>query len=406
MNDPVGWIWMQSVFGIATRRAHDALERFRTPEALLALSDREIADDPRFTDSEKRALTARNLADARHQFDVADSLGWTALTPSDPRYPERLSVIHSAPLVLWAKGDLSLLQNPYPVTIVGSREPDAYGRRVARKISAEVTLCGGVVVSGFARGIDSVAHESAIAVGGKTIAVLACGPDGDYPKHSADFRREIEENGLLLTEFPIGFPVKGAVFHIRNRLLSGLSLATVVAQAAHRSGALITAGHALAQDRDLYAVCGDMFSLKMAGCHELLLEGASPIFSGVDLLRRYEEIYRIPLRLLCPEKMIPALSDPVELREDEEAAEIAPPKAKTPPVSPREKKPPASAAPLPALSEKQERVYRACAGEIAFDDLCERADLPAGELLSVLTQLEIFGLVESLPGRRYRSARL
>jgi len=403
MSAPAEWLWMQRTFGIGTTRAHLALERCGRPDEILALSARRLAQDNWLSPREKQAIASPDLAAAEELLKQAQALGFSALTPDSPEYPARLRSISAIPLVLYAKGDRSLLAEPYPIAMVGSREPDEYGCRAARKIATEIAGTGGVVVSGLARGIDTVCHEAALAVGGKTIGVLAAGPDSAYPRASLAIRDAVGEHGLLLSEFPVGCGIRPHSFHVRNRLLSGLSLAAVVVQAARRSGALITAGHALAQDRDVFAVCGDLFSRKMEGCHDLLCEGAAPIFSGVQLLKDYEAVYGIPLEPVADGTRIAALANPVGKRAaqlpERPAAKPARPAAPVP--APRRPAP----AILASLTETQDAVYTACAAESGFDELCERTMLETASLLSALTQLEIFGLIEELPGRRFRQVK-
>ena len=400
MSAPAQWLWMQSTFGIGTARAHLALERYGKPDEILALSARRLAADPWLSPREKRAIASPDLSAAQQLLRQAEDLGFSAVTPDCPEYPLRLRMIGSIPLVLYAKGDRSLLTEPYPIAAVGSREPDEYGRRAARKIATEIAGMGGVVVSGLARGIESVCHESALAIGGKTIGFLAAGPDSPYPRSGAVLREAVARRGLILSEFPVGTGVRPHSFYVRNRLLSGISLATVVVQAARRSGALLTAGHALAQDRDVFAVCGDIFSQKMAGCHELLCEGAAPIVSGVRLMRDYERTYGIPLDPVAGEARIAALSNPGEEPPQPAGRRET---RRTVPAQERGPQPPSPAI-LARLTEAQDTVYTACAAESGFDELCERTALEAAALLSTLTQLEIFGLIEEMPGRRFRRA--
>jgi len=407
MSTPAQWLWMQQTFGIGTARAHTALERYGTAEEILALGARRLAGDTWLTKRERDAIASPDLGGAQRLLDRAQALGFAILTPDSPCYPVRLRMIASPPLVLYARGDVTLIADPYPVAMVGTRDPDEYGRRAARKIATEIAGWGGTVVSGLARGIDAVCHESALAVGGRTVAFLAAGCDSDYPRVNASLRREIAARGLLVTEFPAGMPVRPHSFHVRNRLISGLSLATVVVQAARRSGSLITAGHALAQDRDVYAVCGSIFSAKMAGCHALLGEGAAPIVSGETLLREYERIYGIAPEPVAAAERIAALANPAD--EPLPTARVrsggsprrarAPTKPAVVPEAPAAKS--VSPAVIASLTGEQEAVYTACAAESGFDELCERTMLEAAQLLRTLTQLEIFGLIEEKPGRRF-----
>ncbi len=403
MSTPAQWLWMQRLFGVGTARAHRAREYCGDPEEILALSAKRLSADGWLNPKEKREILSPDLETPRRLLEQAQDLGFRAVTPESPEYPLRLGMIPSPPLVLFAKGDLSLLTDPYPIAMVGTRYPDDYGKRAARKIATEIAGLGGTVVSGLAVGVDSVCHRSALDVGGHTVAFLAAGPDSEYPKANAALRREVEERGLLLTEFPVGVSVRSHSFHIRNRLLSGISLATVVVQAPRRSGSLITAGHALAQDRDVYAVCGSIFSLKMEGCHGLLSEGAAPVFSGTELMERYAALYGVPPEPVADPERIAALANP---REEPSSPPARSGGDRGSPKAPRQEKAapgrPVSPSLIASLTGEQERVYAACGEECGADELCARTGLAAPRLMSTLTQLEIFGLVETLPGGRVR----
>ena len=398
MKPAVKWLWMQQTFGIGTRHAHEVLTNCGTPDEVLSLCGDRLHNDKTLTDEDKLAIASPDFSKAEAAIEEIESMGWTVITPDDDIYPERLRTIHSMPMVLYAKGDLSLLSETYAIAMVGMRECDEYGARCGRKIATEIAALGGVVVSGLARGIDSVCHEAALDVGGKTIAFLAVGPDGNYPMQTRDLRKKIEQKGLVVTEFPLRSQVRGHSFHIRNRLISGISLGTVVVEAARHSGSLITAGHAIMQDRDLYAVCGNIFSLKFEGNHKLLAEGAAAAFSGVDIMRGYEAVYGEELSPICSEKQMNAKANPVRFEMPPEPERKLKKKTKTE-EKPVKKTPKRLS--TDALNSEQEKVYLACEEEISFDELCQKSEISAGALLSILTQLEIFGYIETIPGRRY-----
>lgn len=203
----------------------------------------------------------------------------------DERYPAQLRLLGSkAPQRLWCAGDVSLL-NKRCVAVVGSRKPSHYGKWVAFGAGRLLARNGIVTVSGMAMGCDEEAHKGAIKGEGKTIAVLGCGIDICYPKRSRTIRSDIIKNGLIITEFPPGTPPRSANFPQRNRIISGLSEITVVAEAALSSGSLITAGCAAEQGREVMAVPGNIANPLAIGCNKLIQDGVTPIVCLEDIIR-------------------------------------------------------------------------------------------------------------------------
>jgi len=219
-----------------------------------------------------------------HDFD-----GITPLQLGDPRYPARLAAIHDPPPFLWVVGKLEALTLP-AVAIVGSRAGSPYALEVATRLGSDLARRGVAVVSGLARGVDSAAHRGALEGSGTTIAVLGSGVDVIYPPEHAELAKNICDCGALLSEFPPGTPPLAGHFPQRNRLISGLSLAVVVVEAAEKSGSLITAGFALEQGREVLAVPGNILGGRNRGAHALLRDGAKIVESADDIL---EEI-RLP----------------------------------------------------------------------------------------------------------------
>jgi DNA processing protein len=204
---------------------------------------------------------------------------------SEPAFPELLRAIHDPPPGLYVRGDggLELLGRPC-VAIVGARACSGYGRAVARTVAQELAAAGVVVVSGLARGVDGEAHRGALAAGGPTVAVLGCGIDRDYPAAHAELARRIRESGAVVSEYGPGVEPAPWRFPARNRIIAGLSAATVVVEARERSGALITADFALEEGRDVLAVPGEITSSLSAGTNALLRLGASPLLGAADVL--------------------------------------------------------------------------------------------------------------------------
>jgi DNA processing protein len=208
----------------------------------------------------------------------------TTIRRRDPRYPPLLSQLHDPPAQVYVRGSSEALADP-AVAIVGARSCSPYGGQVARDLGRELVAAGVVVVSGLARGIDGEAHRGALTAGGRTVAVLGCGIDRDYPRSHADLARRIRETGAVVSEYPVGVEPAPWRFPARNRIIAGLCLATVVVEARERSGALITADFALELGRDVFAVPGEITSALSAGTNDLLRQGAAPLLSAGDVLR-------------------------------------------------------------------------------------------------------------------------
>ena len=221
-------------------------------------------------------------ADARDALARADALGARALLLGDSGYPAALLDLPDPPPALFALGDLRLLGLP-GVAIVGTRDATAYGLRVARHLGEAAARAGAAVVSGMARGVDAAAHAGALDAPGATIAVLGTGVDVAYPRAHAGLHRRIAERGLVLSELPPACRADAGSFPRRNRIIAGLAAVTVVVEAGHRSGALITAAHALDLGRSVAAVPGPVDAATSAGCNRLLRDGAQVVTEAADV---------------------------------------------------------------------------------------------------------------------------
>ena len=202
----------------------------------------------------------------------------------DRTYPANLRSVSDAPAVLYYKGSL-LAQDDLAIGVVGSRNATVYGRQVTDKLVSNLVMSGLTIVSGLARGIDSIAHRAALDVGGRTIAVLGNGVDMIYPPENKALAQKIIENGAIVSEFPLGFPSVPSNFPARNRIISGLSLGVLVTEAAVDSGSLITAGQAAEQGREVFAVPGPIISKMSEGTNNLIKEGVHPVTDSADILQ-------------------------------------------------------------------------------------------------------------------------
>ncbi len=219
----------------------------------------------------------------RHMLLAAAGAGIDAIAWGDPAYPPLLGAISDAPFVLWLKGRFACFAKP-AVAIVGSRAATPYGLEAASRLGGDLAAAGVLVVSGLARGIDSAAHRAALAAGGETVAVLGSGVDVIYPPEHLRLAGEIARQGAVISEFPPGTLPISFHFPARNRIISGLSQAVVVVEAAERSGSLITASLALEQGREVMAVPGSVLSGRHRGCHALIRDGAAVVETAEDVL--------------------------------------------------------------------------------------------------------------------------
>ncbi|MDX2222708.1 MAG: DNA-processing protein DprA [Rhodospirillaceae bacterium] len=325
----------------------------------------------RLPDLAHRAGRGRRLAPAPREaatelLATARKKGFVALAMADGRYPALLAQIDDAPPVLWVKGDAALLGAPC-IGMVGARNASLNGRRFAAKLAADLARSGLVVVSGLARGIDGAAHDGALSAG-RTVAVLAGGPDVIYPPEHAELWRRIADTGAIVSEMPLGTEPLAAHFPRRNRIISGLSRGVVVVEATPKSGSLITARYALDQDREVLAVPGSPLDPRAHGPNGLIRDGATLVQSADDV--------------------VDALAGPPRLREG-------------------------AAASLPQAGQATEKYdesdisavqteVEALLGPtpVGVDELVRQCQVSAPVMAQALMELELAGRIERLPGNR------
>jgi DNA processing protein len=228
-------------------------------------------------------LSGRTQIDLDAELERAERAGVSLLTIEDEAYPTLLRAIPGAPPLIYVRGALSPADD-WAVALVGTRSPTSYGREAAQRLSYDLAQAGVTVVSGLAIGVDSVAHAAALDADGRTVAVLGSGVDLPYPERNRDLAERIVKHGALVSDYPLGTRPVAANFPARNRLISGLSLGTLVVEAGERSGALITVEFALEQGRDVLAVPGHIFSRQSVGTHRLIRDGAALVTSAGEVM--------------------------------------------------------------------------------------------------------------------------
>jgi DNA processing protein len=349
--------------GIGPSRIHAILEVCHTATGAFSAPFELLRTIPGMNAAAASAIAAGGVSVGARALEETERLGARALLAIDPEYPALLREIPEPPPVLFALGSLALLERP-AVAIVGSRDHSPYGAEVARELAWSAASAGLAVVSGMARGLDAVAHTAALDAGGGTIGVLGNGLDVIYPTANRELYQRVAASGLLLTEFPPGERPNAGSFPRRNRLISGLARVTVVVEAAEGSGALITAGTALDQGREVMVVPGNITSASSVGANRLIRDGAAPLLSSDDLLEQYPEAVRPPKGAGSP-----------------------------PPTKP-----------LPQGIGADHRAVANLLGTepVLLDDLVGRSGRPPQQLLAALCALEIAGVVEQTAGRRFR----
>jgi DNA processing protein len=287
-------------------------------------------------------------------------MGVSILPFTSPDYPTLLRKVPNPPLVLYVQGTLTE-HDAVSVAIVGSRRTTHYGMTQAARLASELAAAGLTIVSGFARGIDTAAHRAALDAGGRTIAVLGSGLARLYPAENAALADEVAASGALVSEYPLDTPPLRPFFPRRNRVVSGLSLGVVVVEAAHRSGALVTADWALDQGREVMAVPGRVDRRSSSGCHRLIQQGARLVERAADVLEQLGDV----------------------------GAALAPARPKR-------------RAPQPELTADEQRVLEAVGDEPAhIDAVTERCGMPAQNVASLLMLLELKRTITQLPGKHF-----
>ncbi len=388
------WVWLSECKGLSTRARLQLLEHFGTPEDIYYADAEEYLHVEGMTRRLAALLSDKSTAAADRILGDCERLGVRILTMQDADYPVRLRNIYEPPCLLYVRGQLPLIDEEAAIAMVGTRDATPYGIETAEMLGYAMAKQGALIVSGAASGIDSAAHRGALRAGAKTVAVLGCGVDVVYPQENRQLYQDIAASGALVSEYPPGTPALGAHFPVRNRIISGLCLATVVVEAPERSGALITARTALEQGRDVFAVPGAINAPKSRGCNRLIAQGeAALVADSGSILWEYEARY--PHKLHCGDVELPRTLG-YQARQEEAARreEEGEERQELPRVDVREGH--------TELTDDQVRVLRKLKeGEMQVDDLIEAVELPTRRVLSALTVLEIEGLVAENGGKRF-----
>lgn len=406
--NPLYWIWFGCVLGQGNRKFSDVLNKFSSPENFYNATAAEIEFCGCFTRYQAEQIKSVGLDAAKRIYERCEKDGQRVITYQSEEYPEFLRTIYSPPAVLYIKGKLPDMDNLVGITIVGTRKCTPYGYEAAHLLGYRLSKAGAVIVSGGAQGIDTAAHKGCLEAGGTTVAVLPCGIDYRYNMENAELRERIEKTGALISEYPPGTGVKPFHFHPRNRILSAVSRGTVVVEAGAKSGALITANHAAEQGKDIFAVPGSVQSPFSAGSNRLIKDGAFAVDCPADILCQYAHMFPHLINMRGADK--PLFQGEFSEEKSNSFTKQSRKKVNTYSKSPVDKtdknsenKTENKKEQLPKeISETAKKVLSAFNGNnLTTDDIMIATKLSAGEILRGLTELEIFGLIVSLPGGRY-----
>ena len=284
MDDKRYWIGFTLVKGIGAVRFQHLLDRFGDAETAWGASPVDLAGAGLSLKLIERLVAVREKVDLSLIWEQIQSKGIQVITWQDEVYPQRLKEIELPPPVLYLRGELST-DDAWAVAIVGTRRVSPYGRQVTEEIASFLAASGVTVVSGFARGVDSIAHTAALRAGGRTLAILGSGVDRIYPPENRALAEQLIQRGAVISDYAPGTPPEASNFPPRNRIISGLSMAVVVVEAGMTSGALITAEFAAEQGREVFAVPGNILAPQSKGTNKLIQQGAHPLLSASDILQ-------------------------------------------------------------------------------------------------------------------------
>lgn len=372
MTSPLqGWLELLAVKGLGPVTYTRLINRFGSPEAIRSSNAHTLVSLGEISPSLARALHQPISTETQDQItkelQAVQDGRFSILTLVDAHYPPRLKTITDPPPLLWCTGQLQD-RDQQALAVVGSRKGSHIGRTFTRQLSGDLAALGFTIVSGMARGIDAAAHEGALATSGRTLAVLGCGIDRTYPPEHHPLRQRIEQHGAVLSEFPMGTAPHSYHFPQRNRIISGLSLGVIVTEATARSGSLITARMALEQNREVFAVPGNVTNTLTRGPHRLIKDGAKLVESSLDVV----------------EEILPMLEASFRDQLEKQQGAFQPQPS------------------APTLGTEEQQLFDCLSLEpVSLDDLITQCSYAPSEVMSILLSLEIKGLIKQIPGLQY-----
>ena len=399
-DERVYWIWLSQACGAGSKTAVRLCGFFGDARAVYKANERKYASsDVKIDVRVKRKLLNKDLTIAEEILSWCDTMGVKVICPDDSAYPRNLKILNNAPMVLYVLGEMPDFSNSFCSAIVGTRRMSEYGKKCAYNFGFNLARAGATVVSGLARGIDSVAMTAALDAGSRSVAVLGCGIDVVYPSENEDLLKRVVENGCAITEYAPGTPPVGSNFPVRNRLISALSQMVLVVEGNMHSGSLITARHAFYQNKDIYAVPGKIDDPTSQGTNYLIKGGVQAVTDPREIIEKYEYIYPHVLHITDMLNNVPeSYTEPVKVKKKKEKKPFAETEA-----AEREKeaalKEKAKTVDFEFLSDEDMAVYKAMIPDIPMlPEEIGKGAIPISKVLSSLTMLEIAGAVEAGAG--------
>ena len=403
----VFWLWLQDRLGAGAKIA-DVLRYFDSVRAFWAAGENAYRQCDcfgtlrSFSKARLPQLLDKSLDTFQEILSLCKKQNISVLTPDDPMYPDRLRNLRNFPAVIYVRGNVACLHAEKSFAVIGAREPTDYAKDAAAEIASVLAENGCTVVSGGAKGIDTIAHESALQQQKPTVLVMGCGHGTRYLTENAALRKRVASCGALLTEYPpLQKPTQGS-FPLRNRLIAGLSDAVVIVQAGAGSGTLNTAKHAITQGKDLFVLPGSRDSLSFAGSNQLLLDGAHAVNHGADVLSYYDSVFRArdSLKALKRGEPFGDLFDISEHKPEKQTPHDAQKKRTTRAVQPPKESIPSAPEKIftflpESVSKNAQIVYNILQTQpCVLDEIVRQSALPVPQVLSSLTELELIGAVE------------
>lgn len=387
MDRRLYWIWLQRALPMGSVAIDRLFDCFEDVEDIFAADKRRLGE-VNLSPKLRKSLLNKSLTESKRIIKEMDRLDGWILTPDDARYPDLLRQINGFPVALYGEGNFPDLNTIPSIGMVGTRKTSDNGAKCTFCLSAGLASAGMVIVSGGAKGGDAAAHEGALAAGGRTVLVKATTPDGNYPRETADLRRRIlKSGGAIVTEYAPGDTTR-CDFHVRNRLISGMSLGVCVTEAPMRSGAMITATLAREQGRDIFALPGSTVGGENAGAHHLIRQGATLVTCASDIAEEYAMRY-------------PGLLDVKSAIDTEERMRrlaFSPPK--------KVEKPIVSTVETPDTAEDASPDAQTLFAHLTdtpapIDMIAKNSGFSIAETLVLITELELLGYVQSTAGQQY-----
>ncbi|MBC8197003.1 MAG: DNA-protecting protein DprA [Candidatus Marinimicrobia bacterium] len=346
---------LSQIKGVGPSRIHQICRLSKNVKSIFDISKNDLYNIGNLSKTTIDKLSSLDIHKADEILKKNQEFGCDFFTFQESNYPKLLNSIYNPPVGIFVRGNLNYEK---PIAIVGTRNITPYGKKIAIQITTELVNNGFTIVSGFARGIDSICHNTTVNLNGKTIAVLASGLNFCYPKENKKLYNKMWQNNIFLSEYPIGHKPEAMYFPKRNRIISGLSLGTIVIEAGEKSGAVITAYNALEQNRDVFAVPGRIDSKASIGCNKLIKNGAKPVLSVNDILESYQY------------NSVNQIKEQLKL--------------------------------IPELTKDEKSVYDFLSHDpIHIDELSKKIGINGQLILSTLLTLELNGIVVQLPGKMF-----